>query len=124
MYLFFYLLTFPFFHRRRSSRETPRDSFGPFSYLFLALDVTSAAGAGAVQQLVVAAVRDLLDVIHPTGSDQCRVQPLKIIGCHEHYSALSGGDTVDGVIDIQPRIGRAVLFKSEELLHKVNPLVG
>ena len=36
----------------------------------------------------------------------------------------TGGDTVDGVIDIQPRIGRAVLFKSEELLHKVNPLVG
>jgi len=34
------------------------------------------------------------------------------------------GDTVDGVIDIQPRVGRAVLFKSEELLHKVNPVVG
>ena len=36
----------------------------------------------------------------------------------------TGGDTVDNVVDVHPRIGRAVLFKSEELLHKVNPLVG
>ena len=37
---------------------------------------------------------------------------------------FTGGDTVDGVVDIHPRIGRAVLFKSENLLHKVNPVVG
>ena len=34
------------------------------------------------------------------------------------------GDTIEGVIDILPRIGRAVLFKSEEVLHEVNPVVG
>ena len=27
------------------------------------------------------------------------------------------GDSVEGVVDISPRLGRAVLFKSEEMLH-------
>ena len=29
------------------------------------------------------------------------------------------GEKVEGVVDISPRLGRAVLFKSEEILHKV-----
>ena len=29
------------------------------------------------------------------------------------------GETVEGVVDISPRLGRAVLFKSEEMLHQV-----
>ena len=33
-------------------------------------------------------------------------------------------DTLTGVVDIHPRVGRAVLFKSEDVLHKVNPVVG
>ena len=28
-------------------------------------------------------------------------------------------DSVDGIVDISPRIGRAVLFKSEEMMHQV-----
>ena len=28
-----------------------------------------------------------------------------------------GEDSVEGVVDISPRLGRAVLFKSEEMLH-------
>lgn len=28
-------------------------------------------------------------------------------------------DTVDGIVDISPRLGRAVLFKSEEMMHQV-----
>ena len=27
------------------------------------------------------------------------------------------GESVEGVVDISPRLGRAVLFKSEEMLH-------
>ena len=34
------------------------------------------------------------------------------------------GKDIDGVVDILPRVGRAVIFKSEEVLHKVNPVVG
>ena len=34
------------------------------------------------------------------------------------------GDSLNGVVDILPRVGRAVLFRSEEVLHKVNDLVG
>ena len=33
------------------------------------------------------------------------------------------GDSTEGVVDIVPRLGRAVLFKSEELLHEVTPTV-
>ena len=29
------------------------------------------------------------------------------------------GESVDGIVDISPRIGRAVLFKSEEMMHQV-----
>ena len=29
------------------------------------------------------------------------------------------GERVDGVVDISPRIGRAVMFKSEDMLHQV-----
>ena len=29
------------------------------------------------------------------------------------------GEWVDGVVDISPRLGRAVLFRSEEMLHQV-----
>ena len=31
---------------------------------------------------------------------------------------------VDGVVDITPRLGRAVLFKSEHMLHQVRPTLG
>ena len=31
------------------------------------------------------------------------------------------GATDEGVVDISPRMGRAVLFKSEEMLHNVMP---
>lgn len=34
------------------------------------------------------------------------------------------GDSSEGVVDILPRVGRAVLFKSEEVLHRINPIVG
>ena len=27
--------------------------------------------------------------------------------------------TKDGIVDVSPRLGRAVLFKSEQMLHKV-----
>ena len=30
-------------------------------------------------------------------------------------------DEVDGVVDISPRLGRAVLFKSEDMIHQVMP---
>ena len=30
-----------------------------------------------------------------------------------------GEKSVEGVVDISPRMGRAVLFKSEEMLHQV-----
>ena len=36
----------------------------------------------------------------------------------------NGFKSVNGVVDIVPRLGRAVLFKSEEMLHKVLPTVG
>ena len=29
------------------------------------------------------------------------------------------GESVEGVVDVSPRLGRAVLFKSEEMLHQV-----
>ena len=29
------------------------------------------------------------------------------------------GESVDGVVDISPRLGRALMFKSEEMLHQV-----
>ena len=32
--------------------------------------------------------------------------------------------SVSGVVDVVPRMGRAVLFKSEEMMHKVEPTVG
>ena len=31
----------------------------------------------------------------------------------------TNGESVEGVVDISPRMGRAVLFKSEKMLHKV-----
>ena len=31
------------------------------------------------------------------------------------------GENIDGVVDISPRLGRAVLFKSEDMLHMVQP---
>ena len=34
------------------------------------------------------------------------------------------GVDVDGVVDIVPRLGRAVLFRSEEMLHMVRPTLG
>ena len=34
------------------------------------------------------------------------------------------GDNIDNVIDVVPRKGRAVIFKSEKLLHKVTPVLG
>ena len=35
-----------------------------------------------------------------------------------------GTNATDGVVDIMPRLGRAVIFKSEHMLHKVNPTLG
>ena len=41
----------------------------------------------------------------------------------EHKGMLrlytEGRETVEGIVDISPRLGRAVLFKSEEMLHQV-----
>ena len=41
----------------------------------------------------------------------------------EHKGKLrlytEGHETVEGVVDISPRLGRAVLFKSEEMPHQV-----
>ena len=41
----------------------------------------------------------------------------------EHKGILrmftQGRETVDGVVDVSPRLGRAVMFKSEEMLHQV-----
>ena len=31
----------------------------------------------------------------------------------------NGDESVEGVVDISPRMGRAVLFKSEQMLHNV-----
>ena len=36
----------------------------------------------------------------------------------------NGNKSAKGVVDIVPRLGRAVLFKSEDMLHKVLPTVG
>ena len=33
----------------------------------------------------------------------------------------NGDESVEGVVDISPRMGRAVLFKSELMLHKMQP---
>ena len=37
---------------------------------------------------------------------------------------MSHVDAVEGVVDIVPRLGRAVLFRSEEMLHMVRPTLG
>lgn len=34
------------------------------------------------------------------------------------------GESVEGVVDIAPRLGRAVLFKSELMLHESRPTLG
>ena len=34
------------------------------------------------------------------------------------------GEDVEGIVDIVPRLGRAVLFRSEEMLHMVRPTLG
>ena len=34
------------------------------------------------------------------------------------------GESIKGVVDIIPRMGRAVLFKSEVLEHEVRPTLG
>ena len=46
---------------------------------------------------MVAAVRDLLDVVHAARPDQGWVEPLEVVGSHEDYPALRGGDSVDGI---------------------------
>ena len=35
-----------------------------------------------------------------------------------------GDDSVENVVDITPRMGRAVLFKSEQIMHTVMPTLG
>ena len=35
-----------------------------------------------------------------------------------------GDESVEGVVDITPRLGRAVLFKSEQMMHMVMPTLG
>ena len=34
------------------------------------------------------------------------------------------GESIEGVVDISPRMGRAVLFKSEEMLHQAMSTLG
>ena len=34
------------------------------------------------------------------------------------------GESIDEVVDISPRMGRAVLFKSEEMMHQVMSSLG
>ena len=63
---------------------------------------------------LVVLLNDGLDVENPEASTQTR-------GGLRLYTK---GDSLDGVVDILPRVGRAVLFRSEELLHKVNTIIG
>ena len=63
---------------------------------------------------LVVFLNDGLDVENPEASTQTR-------GGLRLYTK---GDSLDGVVDILPRVGRAVLFRSEELLHKVNTIIG
>ena len=55
------------------------------------------------------------------GLDEIRESPDAKMGALRLFTK---GDTFEGVVDIIPRIGRAVLFKSEEVLHKFNPTLG
>ena len=59
-------------------------------------------------------LNDGLDVVNP-------YSPMDKTGS---LRLFKDGGTIDGVVDIHPRVGRAVLFKSEDVLHKVNPVVG
>ena len=59
-------------------------------------------------------LNDGLDLENPKASTQTR-------GGLRLYTQ---GDSLEGVIDILPRVGRAVLFRSEEVLHKVNSIIG
>ena len=59
-------------------------------------------------------LNDGLDLVSPDS-------PVNKMGSLRLYTE---GDSANGVVDIHPRIGRAVLFKSENVLHRVNPLVG
>ena len=63
---------------------------------------------------LVVFLNDGLDVENPEASTQTR-------GGLRLYTK---GDSLDGVVDILPRVGRAVLFRSEDLLHKVNTIIG
>ena len=53
--------------------------------------------------------------------DKIRESPLAKMGSLRLFTK---GDTYEGVVDIIPRIGRAILFKSEEVLHKFMPTLG
>ena len=47
--------------------------------------------------------------------DQVQSSPTAEMGMLRLYP--KGDDSIEGVVDISPRLGRAVLFKSEEMLH-------
>ena len=46
--------------------------------------------------------------------DEVQSSPTKHNGMLRLYP---NGETIDGVVDISPRMGRAVMFKSEEMMH-------
>lgn len=56
------------------------------------------------------------------GLDEVRKSSEAKMGALRLYT--KGTNATDGVVDIIPRMGRAVLFKSEHMLHKVNPTFG
>ena len=74
-------------HLRRSSGELGR----------LAQVLVGEELGEHVQELVVAAVVDLLDEIHPARSDQSRVEPVEIVRGHEDDPTLGGRDAIDRV---------------------------
>lgn len=56
------------------------------------------------------------------GLDEVRKSSDAKMGSLRLYT--KGTNATDGLVDIIPRMGRAVLFKSEHMLHKVNPTFG
>ena len=46
------------------------------------------------------------------------------MGALRLYPDFPHGSTLHKVVDISPRMGRAVLFKSEDMLHQAMPTLG
>ena len=55
------------------------------------------------------------------GLDEIRESPEAKMGSLRLFTK---GDHYEGVVDIIPRIGRAIIFKSEEVIHKFMPTKG